>query len=1287
MKRKLFYLIAMISLFAGQSLAQKVLLPFGQFDKQSWTATCFSAASLDAEPENWYAKDFDDSSWTQISGPISTASGSLPYYNYEWDKNLEYGCYWTRRHFTIDDLGSLNEIYLDYTNDDEIQVYLNGSLIYSNRNVYKYPSYGEVLFDESAKALLVEGDNVIAVRVYDSGGTDAYMDYGLYAFSLSNGNFSKGSSGWSGNFDYTNRNKNRYAYGYRNDASCSQVIADASIGLYRFSANACGLEYNNNQSNAVSHKDDPIPTVLYINDAEQNIPSVFTEPLENSYRAWNVNGKYIPYDPYALADVINENMFKNEVWCFYDAENSDGLNVGIRCKATDNVNRWAAWDNMDLDYYDESDVSSMLTALIANYSELNKECYDKQLKAQSTTLLGNAANTKSFKEKSLAFIALKNHDALVRKSIEAYISIRGLLEELRINIMIASEKKSLSPSTLAEAIKLQDEVYIALSNGEYEENEISAVIAKLNQMIKRFGYAYLDVTVGVPGSLGDSILFKVENFVDVQSLKVSGSLNNTDLNLIKNNLSHLKELDIENTNVTEIPDNLFSQHSALELIKLPSGLKTIGEYAFNLCTSLDNLELPASLTTIKTNAFRDCDNLTEIYLNEGLKTLASSAFYSCGNLKYVKFPSTLITISSSAFKDCSKLEKVDFSDGLYYIEGQAFSFCSKLDNIVFPNTLYYINSEAFFQNTSLRNIVFNEGLYRIYDNAFYHCDALTEVTLPSTLVLAYESPFDYCDNLKKVTCLSLDPPHMTDQIPYGVDMDGRELYVPALAISTYKQHETWSKFPTIKPIDQLPENITVHSDLHLTLPESIPSDYKPNIDFYYNGEMDGSAIVGSLTVNGSGSLSLSSFNIDWSHNNQRYNDYNGYNNNKIYCSLLNNTNLSADKVYVNIMNNNDTWTFITIPFNAKVSDIVPTYSGSNNWIIRRYDGGKRAAGASDQTWVKMNDDDIMNAGEGYIMQSSRYDGTSRKSYSGFEIKAIDDDAKNNIFIKDDATVALKEYESEYSHSRSWNLIGNPYPCYYDTRFMDFTAPITVWNMRNSTYSAYSPVDDAYVLCPGEAFFVQRPVDNDKIVFSKDGRQIDRTVRTIETPARAYSANAANRIVANVSISNGVSTDRTRIVLNDKALMDYEMDKDASKFMSSDSSVPQIFSTCNGVDYSINERPFADGTADLDLYIGQDGIHSITLLEDLDEYKVMLEDRELSTMTELSSGSDFSFKAKTGDIRGRFVLHFVSESTGINAIAGEEDANADVYSIDGIKVKAPVQNGIYIKNGKKIVVNK
>ena len=143
----------------------------------------------------------------------------------------------------------------------------------------------------------------------------------------------------------------------------------------------------------------------------------------------------------------------------------------------------------------------------------------------------------------------------------------------------------------------------------------------------------------------------------------------------------------------------------------------------------------------------------------------------------------------------------------------------------------------------------------------------------------------------------------------------------------------------------------------------------------------------------------------------------------------------------------------------------------------------------------MTIDSVLYAGEGYILQSSRYysDG-EYANWSGFYFYAVNNANKNLIFAKDNRTVVLDEYQSEFSHNRSWNLIGNPYPCFYDTRAMDFTAPITVWDPFNSTYYAYSPVDDEYILSPTEAFFVQRPVDTESITFAADGRQTDRVVR-------------------------------------------------------------------------------------------------------------------------------------------------------------------------------------------------
>ena len=731
-----------------------------------------------------------------------------------------------------------------------------------------------------------------------------------------------------------------------------------------------------------------------------------------------------------------------------------------------------------------------------------------------------------------------------------------------------------------------------------------------------------------------------------------------------------------------LPNKLFYQHSLLEIVKLPAQLTTIGEYAFYQCYGIRHIDFPATLTTINRYGFSECDNLNEVVLPEGFDNLGEGAFYSCDYNKYVKLPSTLKIINSSAFYYNWNLRKVDFSEGLTHINSSTFINCYALNNLKFPSTLYYIGGSAFAYNRALSEIEFNEGLFQIADNAFYDCDALKEVTLPSSLVLANASPFDYCDNLMKVTCLSIEPPYMTDQVPLGVSMEGRELYVPALSINVYKQTTGWDKFQTIKPIDYLPQNITVLGNLKLSLPETIPADYKPNLRLIHDQKGTSYWQYGSLTVNGEGTLSISHFSMCWDPNYQ----YVYYDRNQNNCSIVNNSHLRADTVSVNVYTRNDRWNFFALPFDVKMSDIETIADGTTNWVVRQYDGQKRANGETAETWVKLDSNDILNADEGYIIQGSRYIGTSWQEYSGFRLKAINNANKNNIFRTDDITLSLKEYPSEFAHNRSWNLIGNPYPCYYDSRFMDFEAPITVWNMRNSTYEAYSPSDDSYVLCPGEAFFVQRPIDNGNIVFSKEGRQTNRDVRILEASARKASV-MTPRTIVNINLSDGNNTDRTRIVLNEKASLQYEMDKDASKFMSTDATVPQICTSDNGVSYAINERPFADGMVNLSTHFGLEGIYTITLANHVNGYKVLLEDKEENKNVLLTESDGYTFSAKANSNANRFVIHFCSETTGVEEIRSDKKGNAPVYSIEGIKTNTPTKKGLYIQNGKKIMLNK
>ena len=1292
MKNIFYLMLAATQIWCGKANAQEALLPFGQFAKEPWTATYFYAtiASGEQPDGNWFAEDFDDSSWGTIKGPLSIPQQwndypSLPFFATEWSANNS--SYWIRRHFTIQNVEEFKHYMFVVIHDDGCVAYLNGKQIWNKSSRFKYPEYG-TLYSYNSNVLtdaIKEGDNVLAVYVTDSGGGMALMDfglYGLYVQPLTNPQFDNNLNGWTCTGSGIERGGQSFNYVARCLSTGSfdvhQTISGCK-GLYRLRAQV--FETTNSSdypaSYAVYQTDKGTHSDIYIGDTRHAVKNIFDEQVKDniyssvSSGSYNTpEGTFVPSLQTAVSIAYQDGMYENEMYAYVDTM---VFNIGVDKREATEEKTWTVFDNFRLDFISEKN----LTALIASMNTLASQPMEKDYLTALTALNAKLKTAQGYEAKARMLAAQGDDYVNARISSEQYALVSEAVDALQCRLDTGT---MMSVAAIAEATALIAQTRTKIAEGTLPTSEAKDVTDQLKELNKRLNYTYIDITVSVLGSLGDSILAHVENFVDVQSIKLSGTLADADISIIQNRLTQLREIDMTGVKMTTLPNKFFYQRKTIELFKLPTNLTSIGEYAFYQCYAMKHIDFPVTLTTINRYAFSECDNLQEVILPEGLTTMGERAFYSCDNNKYVKLPSTLKVIESYTFYYNISLSAVDFAEGLTHINGDAFYECSALKSLQFPSTLYFIGGEAFRNCNAVTSIDFNEGLYQIADNAFLDCDALTEVTLPSSLVLANASPFDYCDNLRKVTCLSIEPPYMTDQIPYGLSMDGRELFVPALSINTYKQTAGWDKFQSIKPIDYLPENINVLTDLRLTLPEGIPADYKPNVKLIHDQKGTSYWQYGSLTVNGVGTLSMANFTMIWDPNYQ----YDQYNRTQNYCSLVNNSHLRADDVSIDVATHNDRWMFLTMPFDVKISQIEDLVENAN-WVIRRYDGQKRANGEMTDTWIKAGNDDLLKAGEGFIFQSSRYIGSSSQSWSSFRMKAINNTNKNNIFRTTDVTVALNTYESEFAHNRSWNLIGNPYPCYYDTRFMDFEAPITVWNMRNNTYQAYSPSDDSYILCPGEAFFVQRPVDNGNIVFSKEGRQTNRNVRTIEASRRvSYDS---PRTIINLSLSDGNNTDRTRIVLNDNATLQYEMNKDASKFKSADVTVPQLFTTTEGVDYAINERPLADEQVCLSVYIGTEGLYTIALTNEVNGYNVVLEDKAANKFVDLTADGEYTFSAEAGTYTSRFVLHFDNETTGIEDVRSNANDDAAVYSVEGVKMTNPSKRGVYIQNGKKIMLNK
>lgn len=848
------------------------------------------------------------------------------------------------------------------------------------------------------------------------------------------------------------------------------------------------------------------------------------------------------------------------------------------------------------------------------------------------------------------------------------------------------------------------------------------------------------------GELGHFILDKATYLQEVNKLTVvSGNLNNDDWNTLKS-MTNLVELDISGMAVASIPSYTFDNKWGLEKIVLPKKLETIGygafrgtglkeielpenlttldSYAFHNCTSLVSVKMSGKLTGISGYCFQECRNLQKVELAEGLQVIHDGAFYCCNSLQSIKFPSTLTSIGNESFYEDDlreidipgsveninryafyrnkNLKKVTFREGLINIGAGTFSECESIDSIVCPSTLRMIDNSGFQSCKNLKKVQLNEGLVSINTNAFAYCSNLTDIVLPSTLENCKGNAFRECGNIKTIEARSVLPPTTDGSCPLSnVDLTGVTLYVPSWSVGEYQLADGWNEFYTFQASNYLPQSIKVNKDFYFSLGDNDNKEYRPNISMTWSDhgvrDANGNSNYerGNLTVSSRSKLAINDFDMIFSpyakyclDENIRWNDQsNGSRTKYNGTSLIVKGEMRAENVTLNLYNRRGMWQFVTFPFDVKVSDIVPE-SENTSWVIRGHSGAMRAAGKNDSVWVNLKADDVLEAGKGYIMHCYNPDNDLVK----FRISPLTTTVNRQLlFASDNRTLSLEENLSEFEHNRSWNLIGNPYPSFYDTRFMEFGAPFMVWNSSAQNYYAYNPADDAYILSPGEALFVQRPVDQKDITFLKDGRQINQYARTLideTTQARARGKEGVQRSVFNLTLSGENTSDRTRVVLNDEASMTYEMNKDAAKFASTVPTVAQIYSWNGESRYAINERPAGSGIVNLGVHCGTKGTYTIALANAVDG-QVILEDKLMNISTEITADKGYSFEAEAGDDDSRFVLHITrgigggDDTTGINGITTETGEKQEVYSLDGIKMNA-AKKGVYIQNGKKII---
>ncbi len=763
-------------------------------------------------------------------------------------------------------------------------------------------------------------------------------------------------------------------------------------------------------------------------------------------------------------------------------------------------------------------------------------------------------------------------------------------------------------------------------------------------------------------------------------VKVTGTLNETDLGNIKN-LTNLRRLDLSEAVFESLPNSFLNGASSLQSVVLPDNVKRIPQYAFANCGSLLKVQAEG-VEAVDENAFYYCEQLKDFNISN-VKSIGYRAFYYCRNFSPKAFSPELAYMGNYAFYNTSVFE-VSLPESLREINSYVFSNCPSLMKVELPSTITSVGSYAFSNCRGLSEITLPEGVVSIGDNAFYNCTSLGELTIPSTVQSIGYNALSSCQALLTVKCKAVVPPVANSSFTSGMDMNHCTLYVAPFAIDAYRAAQSWSDFYIMKPLDEPVKNIYISRPMSFDLlsEDNAVLQDNPNMILDY-----GNNSVGQLSATGDGTLSAGIFKIFHRFERRDYRYGSDYR-----TTLINDAeNMRADSVMCSIDFAKNYWHFISFQYDVKMEDIFGL--NGTDFVIRQYNAEKRALGADNTSnWEDVPADGTLLAGKGYIIQAANNatddNGNTRSAIVRFPSRNTT--TKNNLFTNKNVIVPLEEYAAEFAHNRSWNLVGNPYPCYYNMHALmdDFTTPVTLW--RGSSYQAYSPVDDDIILRPNEAFFVQRPLDAGQITFGAEGRMhYDAAVNSNATPgvkyAPALAADGNVRSVFNFTVEGCGSNDRARIVMNDEASMEYEINRDASKFFAETATCAELYVDGN-VQYSICERPFANGEAQLGLRLAQKGEYTISLAGRYAEgWSVMLTDNATGVTVDITS-APYVFSSEAGEFPARFTVTFQRPESFVESVIGNSaDENVQVVNIAGIVVfngrlddfKAAAQPGVYV----------
>ena len=404
---------------------------------------------------------------------------------------------------------------------------------------------------------------------------------------------------------------------------------------------------------------------------------------------------------------------------------------------------------------------------------------------------------------------------------------------------------------------------------------------------------------------------------------------------------------------------------------------------------------------------------------------------------------------------------------------------------------------------------------------------------------------------------------------------------------------------------------------------------------------------------------------------------------------------------------------IAVPFPVTVSDVdyvdatlkyYSNYGTSGQYVIKTYDGQKRANADMSNCWRVMRDgvmhyetssgeaSEVMVPGRGYILRALPASGYGDYAVIRFPMKNVDDEwtnggEKGSITVEVDEkevtttknAVSVVAYTNNSggdtkTSNKGWNILGVPYmSCFVSSEMDADPSDAYLKGLLNITTGEYKEGDaNIYVtipkydfseydqlniteakLLPGWCFFVQMDKDA-TLAFDKVGERAS-------APFRATTYEHMPTVKTGIILSSETASDKTTFLISDKySAAEYEINADLEKMFGENGYTLATYSLSGETRLAYNAMSRTDATNVIPIgyRAPAEGEYTFAInpryAENGDFERIDLIDYETGFVTNLLQSS-YTFTSDRTQSDSRFALNVVPQKetpTDIEPVSGD-----------------------------------